>query len=140
MQIVLNSIFAGALLVEAIYDVKHKKVYVPALYMLFGISMVRFILNGSYPAVVAAELFLLLIMIILRTVFHGGLGGGDVKIILAGGLYLGVPLIFHALTYAILLAGIYCLVYIIEGRWKIKSEIPLCPFLFLGMTLSMFIG
>jgi len=77
----------------------------------------------------------LLVYIISRK----GLGGGDVKFVAAVGLYLGVGGIIPVMLYGTLLAALTGLALILLKKIGRKDPIPLAPFLYIGMLLTLFL-
>jgi prepilin signal peptidase PulO-like enzyme (type II secretory pathway) len=69
-----------------------------------------------------------------------GLGGGDVKFMAVAGLYLGfsgtIPAIFIGTTFAALTG----LVLILLKKINRKDSIPLAPFLFIGIVITVFMS
>ena len=67
-----------------------------------------------------------------------GLGGGDVKFMAAAGLYLGFGGVMAAMLSGTILAALTGVVLIILKRIGRKDAIPLAPFLFIGIFLTVF--
>ena len=67
-----------------------------------------------------------------------GLGGGDVKFIAAAGLYLGFSGVIPAILYGTVLAAITGLVLILFKKIGRKDTMPLAPFLFIGIMITIF--
>ena len=67
----------------------------------------------------------------------GAVGGGDVKLMAAGGSLFGANGIWQAFFTGILLAGIWTIVMLLCKKVKRKSSIPLGPFLSAGMLISL---
>ena len=67
-----------------------------------------------------------------------GLGGGDVKFMAAAGLYLGFGGTLPAILYGTVLAALSGLILIALKRIKRKDTIPLAPFLFAGIMITVF--
>ena len=65
--------------------------------------------------------------------FVGSLGGGDVKLMAAGGFFLGVRGILLAAVLGFFCAGLYGAGLLLCHRAGRKSTFPLGPFLCLGM-------
>lgn len=109
-------------------------VMVPQLF-LHTEQTLGLILTGGAGALIGGGLFLA-----VYAVSRGGLGGGDVKLMTVSGLYLGIDGVLPAMLYGsvltVLAAGILMLLKKI-GR---KDAIPLAPFLYVGMVLTMLIG
>ncbi len=77
----------------------------------------------------------LLVMAILT---NGGMGGGDVKIMAAGGLWLGWQGALLALALASWLGGLAAIFLLVSGKRKRKEAMVFGPFLSLGIWLSFF--
>lgn len=79
---------------------------------------------------------------LLATMFFGGVGGGDIKLMAACSLVLGLPKgLLAAMAGLILLliyVGIYRIVCKVQRR-EAKKAFPLAPFLSAGCLLAYFI-
>ena len=65
------------------------------------------------------------------------LGFGDVKLAIFMGLLLGVPMIFSALFYGVLFAGIGAIAFIVWHR-SLKGNIAYGPYLAAGALLGLY--
>ncbi len=74
--------------------------------------------------------------LLLTILFSGSIGGGDIKLVAAGGLWLGSHII-EALLYGVLLGGLAALVLLLRGRGK-NSYFAYGPYLIAGMLLVLF--
>ncbi|MCG0277591.1 MAG: prepilin peptidase, partial [Thermanaeromonas sp.] len=77
---------------------------------------------------------------LLAVLSKGNVGGGDIKLAAAVGLFLGWPLGFIGVLLGFFLAGMVGLLLLltrIKGR---KDPIPLAPFLSAGAFISLFWG
>ena len=79
-------------------------------------------------------------LLLLAVLFPGSMGGGDIKLLAAGGFYMGVRRILPAFFLAMVLAGTAGTVLVLSGRRKPGDTIPLGPFLCIGMTIWTFFG
>lgn len=79
---------------------------------------------------------------LLAAVLWGGIGGGDIKLMAACGLVLGLPKGLLAATAGLSLllcyAGIYRIICRVQG-WEDVKAFPLAPFLSAGCLLAYFI-
>lgn len=79
---------------------------------------------------------------LLAAVFFGGMGGGDIKLMAACGLVLGLPKGLLAAMTGLSLLLIYVVIYRIVcrvQRREAKKAFPLAPFLSAGCLLTYFI-
>lgn len=80
---------------------------------------------------------------LLAAVFFGGMGGGDIKLMAACGLVLGLPKGLLAAMAGLSLLLIYVAIYRIVcrvQRREAKKAFPLAPFLSVGCLLAYFIS
>lgn len=69
-----------------------------------------------------------------------GMGFGDVKLALAGGLLFGWPDIGLATMLAFIIGGALGAVLILSKRKTMKDKVPFAPFFVLGLVLTFFLG
>jgi len=72
--------------------------------------------------------------------YHEGMGGGDIKLMAATGLFAGWKLILLSLFLASLFALFYAGILVLRGKKLRKIPIPFGPFLSLGILASLFLG
>ena len=80
------------------------------------------------------------VLFLLNLISRGGMGGGDIKLSAAMGVWLGVPGIFYALFIAALAGSMVGLFLIVRGEKKRKDPIPFGPFLVSGLLTVFFVG
>lgn len=90
-------------------------------------------LAGIVGFLVAGVLFLLVYLISRK-----GLGGGDVKFMAAAGLYLGLSGVLPAMLWGAILAAITGLILIATKKMGRKDTIPLIPFLYIGIVMTVY--
>jgi len=93
----------------------------------------RLFADSIYGFLTGGGLFLLVYIISRK-----GLGGGDVKFMAAVGLYLGFAEILPAILYGTVFAAITGLILIVFKKMERKGTIPLVPFLFTGIMITIF--
>ena len=85
---------------------------------------------------------LVVLPFLVAAIFCGGMGGGDIKLMAACGLVLGLPKGLLAATAGLSLLLLYVAVYRIickvQGR-EAQNAFPLAPFLSAGCLLAYFI-
>jgi Flp pilus assembly protein protease CpaA len=134
--------------IAAVNDIKTKKIankLVLAMLAGWGVILalqvftqideaVRILVISALGFAVAGGLFLLVYVISRK-----GLGGGDVKFMAVAGLYLGVFGVIPAMLYGTVLAGLTGLVLILMKKITRKGTIPLAPFLYVGILITVFL-
>lgn len=68
------------------------------------------------------------------------LGGGDVKFMAITGLYLGFTGIFSAMLYGTTFAALTGIVLLLMKKIGRKDTMPLAPFLYIGILITVFYG
>lgn len=80
-----------------------------------------------------------LIFLLCYLLSRGQLGAGDVKLAAVLGLYLTGHRIVGAIFYGVLLCSIYALVLLARKKIGLKDGLPLVPFLYAGMCITLWI-
>lgn len=106
-------------------------VLVPQLFFQTELALVALI-SGGVGFLLAGGVFLVVYLISRK-----GLGGGDVKFMAVAGLYLGAGNVLPAMLYGCVLSAITGLVLLALKRIGRRDTIPLVPFLYVGMVLTM---
>jgi len=68
-----------------------------------------------------------------------GLGGGDVKFMAAAGLYLGLNGVLPVILYGSVLSALVGITLILLKRIERKDAMPLAPFLYIGIIVTVFV-
>lgn len=79
-------------------------------------------------------------MLIVALIIKNGFGGGDIKMMAAAGLFLGLDKTLIAGFIAFLIAGIYGALLLIKKDKGPKAKIRLAPYLALGCAFSGLFG
>lgn len=106
---------------------------VPQLF--FHTEKALFTLVSSVIGAVMSGVLFLLVYVVSRK----GLGGGDVKLMAASGLYLGVENVLSAMLYGSVFAAGFGIIMLLRKKIGPRDPIPLVPFLYAGMLASMII-
>ena len=96
-------------------------------------SAVLMLKDSAIGFATGGGLFLLVYLISRK-----GLGGGDVKFMAASGLYLGFGGVLPAMLYGSVLAALTALILIVVKKIGRKDTIPLVPFLYMGILITVF--
>jgi prepilin signal peptidase PulO-like enzyme (type II secretory pathway) len=106
-----------------------------AVKLLFNIEEgIRLLVDSLFGLLVGGGLFILVYLLSRK-----GLGGGDVKFMAAAGLFLGVGKTIPAMLYGSVLAALTGLVLILLKKIGRRDTMPLAPFLYAGILISVFI-
>lgn len=95
---------------------------------------IRLLLNGGVGFLAGGLVFLVVYMVSRK-----GLGGGDVKLMAVSGLYLGLDGVMPVMLIGSVLAAVMGIVLILSKKIGRQDAIPLVPFLYVGMLLTVFI-
>ena len=79
-------------------------------------------------------------MLLLAIAVPGAFGGGDIKLMAAGGLFLGWRTVLASAIIGILLGGGYGIYLLASGKKGRKEQFAFGPFLCVGMILGLLFG
>lgn len=99
--------------------------------------------SGMEPGLVSRMIGMLCVslpMLILALVIPGAFGGGDIKLMAAGGLMLGWQMELFGMFAAILSGGIYGIWLLTSGRKERNAHFAFGPFLSAGMAAAILAG
>ena len=126
------------LAILAIEDLKNRKIRnrYPMAILCLSLAAVFVLGNLSVLSRIFGMLIVSIPMLFLALWLPGSFGGGDVKLSFACGAFLGGELVIEGTTYAVLLAGMYCIYLLLRYR-KIKNiQFALGPFLAIGYGIA----
>lgn len=133
--------FCGLLFWIAQKDFKTRRIEDGSLLALFLLGVLS-LLSGGGPALPERLLGMAAVSVPflgLALFLPGALGGGDVKLMAAGGFFLGSRGIWTALLFALPGSAVFCLWLLIRKKGR-KAAFPLGPFLCAGMALACLLG
>ncbi len=79
-------------------------------------------------------------LLVMSLLIPGSFGGGDIKLMAAGGFLLGGKRIVYAFGIGIFIAGGYIVIKLLKKELSHKSQIALGPALCAGIFLMLFWG
>lgn len=134
--------------VASVWDLREKRIPNRLVAALLGVWMLvmipqlffrtewalSFLVSGAIGFFLAGIVFL-----VVYVVSRKGLGGGDVKLMTVSGLYLGIDGVLPTMLYGSVLAALTGIVLIFLKRIGPKDAIPLVPFLYAGMLLTLLV-
>ena len=108
------------------------------------LAVIRFFLSGisvhNALNCLAGALVLSVPMLIAALIVKKGFGGGDIKLIAAAGLFLGLEQTIVAGIITFTISGIYAVIILVTKKGGAKSAIRLAPYLALGCAFSELFG
>lgn len=99
--------------------------------LVFGTEAMQLIVRSAVGGLLGGLMFFLCYILSKKQ-----LGGGDVKFAAIMGLYLTMERLIGALLYGVVICCIFSIVQLIRKKFKLKSNVPLIPFLYLGIIIS----
>lgn len=130
------------LVLETIFiiDVEHQIIPDELVFLVFLVALLvpsAYSLFSSLLAGFLCASFLLLIHLATR---GRGMGLGDVKFAVAGGLFVGLKLSFVWLLLAFLTGGLVAFILILVKGAKLKDKIAFGPFLVVAIPIAVLFG
>ena len=136
-------VFYGMLLYVSLSDIRRRRIpdgcclaiaVLAVLEELFGLMSLGW--TGRLVGAVCISVPMLL----LSVFSSGGFGGGDIKLMAAGGLFLGWRASVTAFVTGLFLSGIYCAYLLLTKRADRKTSIALGPFFCMGIAVMTIFG
>ena len=94
-------------------------------------------LVGFQPLPAMCGFLLVPLPFLVAALKTGKIGGGDVKLMAACGLFLGAKDIFYSFFYALILGGVFSIYLILVKKGTRKTRIAFGPFLASGIVLRL---
>jgi leader peptidase (prepilin peptidase)/N-methyltransferase len=135
--------YMTSILLLTIGYVDYRELYVPMDLILVGVilgiylNMTSPALNGWMNLMSAIVTFLVLVMI--SRLSRGGFGEGDAYVMALIGLFYGGFYIVILGMIALILSGVFSLIYLIMGKADRKTLLPFVPFLAAAHLLLVWI-
>lgn len=108
--------------------------------VLLLIGFLNLALNmDNYKLLLGGLLFSFIFSLIMYVVSKGGIGGGDVKLLIALGLLLGFYNTYLLLIISFSFSALVGIVRFFLKRASIKSAMPFGPFITLGFVILSFV-
>lgn len=135
-------VFVSSLLIIAFVDYEHQ--IIPDKLLLAMAVYTGFILLASAEADIADRVTAGLaggaFMLFIAFLSKGGMGGGDVKLSVVLGLWLGMKLLVLSLFIAFLAGGAAGSILLLLHRKRRKDAVPFGPFLAFGGVISILLS
>ena len=127
---ILFSLFALLLIAAAYSDIKTMRIpdIIPAV--IAAISLLSLLLHKgpAYPSRLAGAIFCLILLGTVSLLTEGGIGVGDIKLMTASGLFLGLHASILSIFMSYITAGLWYLIPLIRGKVHGQTPAPMVPF------------
>lgn len=123
-------------------DFKTKEIPNSLIIALLVFGVIHALLNNEVAwwerliGFAAVSVPLLLVYVLSR----GGIGGADIKLMAAAGLFLGWKLILVAFLIGVVVGAVCVLILASMKKAGRKTAVPFAPYLAIGIIVSIFIG
>lgn len=136
-QAILILICCSILIYISVYDVFYRKIPNHAVSLLAGACGLSAIADDgvgvlqAFAGAGSIAMFMIVLNLAVRT-----FGGGDIKLMSAGALSLGVEGSWKAFSAGVLAAGVWCLFLLFRRKSVKGTELPMGIFFSIGMFLA----
>lgn len=136
MRIITMVVIVGILLVISIIDFKIKIIpnQLNVLLLMSGIWSSFVFQEVTFPSRFLGMFSVSIPMLVLAILCSGGLGGGDIKLMAASGMLLGIKWNIFAACVGLFLGGLYGFFLLITKHAGRKDYFALGPFLCIGIA------
>lgn len=142
-DVVLSCVLFSVLLVVSGIDFDISEIPNGLVIVILALGITRFVLSFFFGDVKWYEYLIGAVCIsvpflVIALITGGGIGGGDIKLSFAVGLFLGWKLTLLGAFFGIVVAGIIALIMMI--KYKKSGTMPLGPSLSVGFIISALAG
>lgn len=129
------------LILEAIFIIDLEHQIIPDAFVFVGIIFALFIIHDSLFNSLFAGFTASLLLLLVHLITKGrGMGLGDIKFAVLGGLIAGPKLFLIWLFLAFLTGAAVGIILILGRKAKLKTQIAFGPFLVLALPLALLYG
>ncbi|HZK60914.1 MAG TPA: prepilin peptidase [Anaerovoracaceae bacterium] len=137
----LTAILVSVLVAITFIDLKHQIIPDGLSLIIFASGIPAAFLSGLSPWEHVIGFFAVsVLLLIIAFLSNGGMGGGDIKLMAAAGLFLGWKLILLSLMIASIIGAIISIGLLVLKKADRKSMVPFGPFLSIGIIISVLYG
>ena len=143
--LLLGTLLAAAAYIDALSHKIPNWVVLCTAAVFAGCTVLDFVLSGTdavpmaINSVLAAVAFFV-VFFLVRLASRGGVGYGDIKMITAAALILGVYGTFAFLLVSHVLAAVAAIVLLVSKKATRKDGLPFGPFFYLGYLATILLG
>lgn len=134
-MLILTILFICVLIIVSIQDITGMEIanWCHAAIAALAIVSVLAFDSPTYSSCIAGAFCVSVPMLLIALISRGAFGGGDIKLMAAGGMFLGARAVLASAVAAVFLGGIYSLYLLIVKRSARKTSFAFGPFLCAGM-------
>lgn len=143
--VLLGTLLAAAAYIDALSHRIPNQIVLCTAAVFVGCTVLDFFLSGTealpmmFNSLGAAAVFFL-VFFLVRLASRGGVGYGDIKMITAAALILGVYGTFSFLLVSHVLAAAAAIVLLVSKKATRKDGLPFGPFFYLGYLATILLG
>lgn len=130
----------SVLLVITMIDLRHMLIPNGLVVAVLLLGVVETFLTKNYVTNIIGFFAVSSILLLLAILTRGGMGGGDIKLMAAAGLFLGWQKVILALMIGAIVGSLIGVTLIALKRIARKQMIPFGPFLCSGIVIAMLFG
>jgi len=137
----LVAILVSVLIIITFIDLKHQIIPDELVIIIFVCGIISIFLSDKSPWEHIIGFFTVsVILLVIAFLSKGGMGGGDIKLMAAAGLFLGWKLILLSLLIASVAGSMVSIILLVSKKVDRKSMVPFGPFLSIGILTSALYG
>lgn len=139
-QLLVLAPVCSILLVIFFIDLRTLTIPNSLVFILFLISLIYNVYTNNVLDGFIGFIFGFILFLVIALITHGGMGGGDIKLVGALGLLLGFNLTLVMVFLSFTLGGIISLILLTTKIKTKKDPIPFGPFIVISTYITLFFG
>ncbi len=140
---IIYGLFFLALVAVAVVDLRTMEIPDKIHVLIAFLAVVKLVLYPSLAPQMLVGAVAVSVPMLVITLLTGGFGGGDIKLMAAAGLLLGVKSIVVSFVFAVVLMGSFGMILVLRKmlfKRDYKSKVPFGPALSAGCVVGTFFG
>lgn len=141
MEFFFWAILVSLLMIIAVID--FRKMIIPDrlnfLVFVLGITYILIFKPDSWRNSLAGFMLGGAFFLIIAWLTNGGMGGGDIKLIAALGLWFGWPRLISLIILAFIIGGFFAFLLLILKKVSRRDYLPLAPFIVISAYCHIFL-
>lgn len=141
LNFIIHALLLCTMIVISFIDIDTMEIPDGSHLFILVLAVCSFMINQpKLSSVLLGGIVISLPLFIIAWLTKGGIGGGDIKLMAAAGLFLGLANTLLAGILGIIIGGAYAAYLMLFKKREGKSYMALGPFLAIGITLASLYG
>ena len=141
LNFIIHALLLCVIIVISFIDIDTMEIPDGSHFFILALAAGSYLINQpELSSILLGGIVIALPLFLIAWLTHGGIGGGDIKLMAASGLFLGFANTLLAGIIGIIIGGFYAACLMLIKKREGKSYMALGPFLALGISIASLYG